>query len=161
MDQSNDKMKHLLVILLEVLSTDPSNGPSRSVQIQDKAEAAGLSESDVQGLLEWIENHMLPHDEPEWPRDPVPDAPSDKAFRYFSEADARYLTPEGMGYLVGLVNNKQISRAQLEALLAYASYVAYRPMDIYDLEPIIEQVLFMPGRPGMTGGASEGFENIH
>ncbi len=161
MDQANDRMKHLLVILLEALSTDPETSRSRSLQIQDKAEAAGLSEDDVQGLLEWIENHMLPHDEPVWPKDPAPDAPSEKAFRYFSEADARYLTPAGMGYLVGLVNNKQISRAQLEALLAYASYVAYRPMDIYDLEPIIEQVLFMPGRPGMTGGASEGFENIH
>ncbi len=66
-----------------------------------------------------------------------------------------------MGFLVSLLNNKQINRAQLEALLAYASYIAYQPMGIYELEPILEQVLFMPGRPGMTGGASEGFENIH
>ncbi len=161
MDQERDKMKHLLVILLEVLSTDPENSRSRAALIQDKAEAAGLNENDVHGLLEWIENHMLPSDEPVWRRDPGPEAPSDKAFRFFSEDDARYLTPEGMGYLVALRNNNQISRVQLEALLAYASYIAYRPMDIYDLEPIIEQVLFMPGRPGMTGGASEGFENIH
>jgi hypothetical protein len=104
---------------------------------------------------------MLPHDQPAWPREPELDTPSDKAFRFFGEDDARYLTPEGMGYLVSLLNNKQINRAQLEALLAYASYVAYRPLDSYDLEPIIEQVLFMPGRPGMTGGASEGHDNIH
>ncbi len=161
MDQTHDKWKHLLIILLEVLSTDPETSKSRAMMIQDKAEAAGLEEGDVHGLLEWIENHMLPSDQPGWQRDPAPDAPSDKAFRYFSEDDARYLTPEGMGYLVALRNNKQISQVQLEALLAYASYVAFRPMDIYDLEPIIEQVLFMPGRPGMTGGASEGFENIH
>lgn len=161
MDQERDKMKHLLVILLEALSTDPESSPARSEMILDKAEAAGLSESDVHGLLDWIENHMLPNDSPGWNREPVPDAPSDKAFRYFGTDDARYLTSEGMGFLVSLLNAGQISRAQLEALLAYASYVAYRPMDIYDLEPIIEQVLFRPGRPGMTGGASEGFENIH
>ena len=161
MDQERDKMKHLLVILLEVLSTDPETSRSRAALIQDKADAAGLGEHDVHGLLEWIENHMLPSDEPVWSREPVPDAPSDKAFRFFSDTDARYLTPEGQGYLMALLNTKQISRSQLEALLAYASYVAYRPMNIYDLEPIIEQVLFVPGRPGMTGGASEGFENIH
>ncbi len=161
MDHEHDKMKHLLVILLEVLSTDPQNSQSRAAMIQDKADAAGLGQHDVQGLLEWIENHMLPNDEPAWTREPVPDSPSDKAFRFFSDDDSRYLTPEGLGYLMALLNTKQINRAQLEALLAYASYVAYRPMDIYDLEPIIEQVLFVPGRPGMTGGASEGYENIH
>jgi uncharacterized protein Smg (DUF494 family) len=161
MDQERDKMKHLLVILLEALSTDPEVSPTRTAMIQDKAEAAGLEEEDVHGLLEWIETHMLPNDRPGWTREPVPDAPSDKAFRFFGAEDTRYLTAEGMGYLLTLLNQGQISRAQLEALLAYASYVAYRPMDIYDLEPIIEQVLFRPGRPGMTGGASEGFENIH
>jgi len=161
MNQERDKMKHLLVLLLEVLSLDPETSRSRAALIQGKAEAAGLGETDVHGLLEWIENHMLPSDEPVWPRDPAPDAPSEKAFRFFGESDARYLTPEGMGFLIGLRNSNQINRAQLEAVLAYASYVAYRPMDIYDLEPIIEQVLFVPDRPGMTGGASEGFENIH
>jgi len=161
MDQTRDKMKHLLVILLEALSTDPETSRSRAALIQDKAEAAGLGETDVHGLLEWIENHMLPNDQPAWRREPAPDSPSDKAFRFFGEDDARYLTPEGMGFLLSLVNNQQINRAQLEALLAYASYVAFQPMGIYDLEPIIEQVLFVPGRPGMTGGASEGFENIH
>ena len=161
MVQERDKMKHLLVILLEVLSTDPENSRSRAALIQDKAEAAGLGEHDVHSLLEWIENHMLPSDEPNWQADPVPDSPSEKAFRFFGDDDARYLTPEGQGYLMALLNSQQISRVQLEALLAYASHVAFRPMGIYDLEPIIEQVLFVPGRPGMTGGASEGYENTH
>ena len=161
MDQERDKMKHLLIILLEVLSADPEGEPMRVEMIRSKAETAGLQEADVHELLSWIEDHMLISDRPGWPEDPVPDAPTDKAFRFFGDNDARYLTSEGMGFLLALLNAKQINRAQLEALLAYASYVAYQPMDIYDLEPIIEQVLFRPGRPGMTGGASEGFENIH
>lgn len=161
MNQDHDKMKHLLVLLLEALSLDPETSRSRAAMIQDRTEAAGLSDDDVHDLLAWIENHMLPSDEPHWPSEPLPEAPSAKAFRYFGESDARYLTPEGMGFLISLLNNGQISGTQLEALLAYASRVAYRPMDSYDLEPILEQVLFMPGRPGMTGGASEGFGNIH
>ncbi len=156
-----DKIKHLLVLMLEVLSLDPESSRSRAALIQDRAEAAGLGETDVHGLLEWIENHMLPSDEPAWPHDPLPDAPSAKAFRFFGENDARYLTPAGMGFLLDLLNSDQITRVQFEAVLAYASYVAFRPMGIYDLEPIIEQVIFMPGWPGMVGGASEGFENIH
>lgn len=156
-----DKMKHLLIILLEALSSNPETLGSRAAFVQGKAEAAGLGDTDVQSLLSWIENHMLATDEPEWEDDPEIAAPSDQAFRFFGENDARYLTPEGMGYLMAMHHDKQINRRQLEALLAYAARVAYRPMDIYDLEPIIEQVLFVPGRPGMTGGASEGYETIN
>ncbi|MFT5234063.1 MAG: hypothetical protein ACI9UK_001606 [Candidatus Krumholzibacteriia bacterium] len=156
-----DKMKHLLIILLEALSSDPETFGSRAAFVQSKAEAAGLGDTDVQSLLSWIENHMLATDEPEWEEDPEIAAPSDRAFRVFGEDDARYLTPEGMGYLMSMYNDKQINRRQLESVLAFAERVAYRPMDIYDLEPIIEQVLFVPGRPGMTGGASEGYETIN
>jgi len=129
--------------------------------VQDRAAAVGLGAEDVHGLLEWIENHMLPNDEPAWITDESPDAPSDKAFHYFGAESARFLTAEGMGYLMAMRNTGQISRSQLEALLWYASNVAFRPMDIFDLEPVIEQVLFVVPHPGMTGGASEGIENIH
>jgi isoleucyl-tRNA synthetase len=44
MEQERDKMKHLLVILLEALSADPDGDPLRSEMIQNKAEAAGLEE---------------------------------------------------------------------------------------------------------------------
>jgi hypothetical protein len=103
----------------------------------------------------------LNDDRPAWDRDPLPDAPSENAFRHFSEADSDYLSPGGLGFLLKLFNNRQINRAQLEALLQYSSFIALRPLEPFDLESVLEQVLFRPGRPGMTGGASEGFENIH
>lgn len=154
-------MKHLLGILLEVLATDPETSGVRAAAVLDKAQSAGLGESDVHQLLIWIENHMLPNDEPAWPVDEYPEAPSEKAFHYFGEDSASFLSPEGMGYLMEMHNAGEISRTQLEALLWYASNRAFRPMDIYDLEPLIEQVLFVVPHPGMTGGASEGWENIH
>jgi hypothetical protein len=49
----------------------------------------------------------------------------------------------------------------LEALLQYSSFIALKPLEPSELESVLEQVLFRPGRPGMTGGASEGFENVH
>lgn len=161
MDPEKDRLKHLLIILLEALSGSPEAQAPIKARIQEKAEAAGLDEGDMHGLLDWIESHWMHDDMPTWNRDPVPDAPSGKAFRYFGEADADYLTPQGMGFLINLFNQGQINRAQLEALLHYSSYIALSPMGPYDLETVLEQVLFRPGRPGMTGGASEGFEGIH
>ncbi len=161
MDPEKDRLKHLLIILLEALSGSPEAQPPIRARIQEKVEAAGLDEGDMHGLLDWIESHWLIDDLPTWNREPEPDAPSEKAFRYFGESDADYLTPKGMGFLIELFNSGQINRAQMEALLQYSSYIALTPMGPYDLETVLEQVLFRPGRPGMTGGASEGFEGVH
>lgn len=161
MDPERDRLKHLLIILLEALSGSPEAQPPIKASIQEKAEAAGLDEGDVHGLLDWIESHWMSDDRPNWDREPPPDAPSEKAFRYFGEMDSDYLSPQGLGFLIKLFNNGQINRAQLEALLQYSSFIALRPLEPYELESVLEQVLFRPGRPGMTGGASEGFENSH
>jgi hypothetical protein len=49
----------------------------------------------------------------------------------------------------------------MEALLQYSAYIALTPLDRYDLETVIEQVIFRQSRPAVTGGASEGFESLH
>ena len=161
MDPERDRLKHLLIILLEALS-----GPSEVVsplkaRIQEKAEAAGLDEGDMHGLLDWIESHWQHDDRLDLDRSPQADTPSEKAFRFFGDMDSDYLSPQGLGFLMELLNDRQINRTQLEALLQYSSYIALKPLERHDLESVLEQVLFRPGRPGMTGGASEGFENIH
>jgi len=161
MDPERDRLKHLLIILLESLSGSPETAPPDRARVQDKAEAAGLDEADVNGLLDWIEAQWRPDGGPLWSVEPTPDAPSSGAFRFFGEADKEYLTAEGLGFLVELLNAGQINRAQLEAILQYASFIAVKPLDPYDLEAVLEQVLFRPGRPGMTGGASEGQDHIH
>lgn len=161
MDPERDRLKHLLIILLEALSGPHEMMPPVRTRIQEKAEAAGLDEGDVHGLLDWIESHWMNDDRPGWNRDPMPDAPSDKAFRYFGDVDADYLSPRGLGFLMELFNNGQINRAQLEALLQYSSFIALKPLEPSELESVLEQVLFRPAKPGMTGGSSEGFENVH
>ena len=55
--QKRNRLKHLLVILLEALSD--ADGPSRS-RIQEKVASAGLDETDVNGLLDWIESQWQP-----------------------------------------------------------------------------------------------------
>ncbi len=161
MEQERDRLKHLLIILLEALSVSPGDGGFSRNQIQDKVEAAGLDEGDVNGLLDWIESNLNQDAVREWSREPELESPSAGAWRHFGEADREYITPDGIGFLIELLNAGQISRLQMEALLQYSSYIALTPLDRMDLETVIEQVLFRKGRPHLTGGASEGFESLH
>lgn len=161
MHQERDRFKHLLIILLEALSANPEEGGSLSGRIQEKAAAAGLDEEDLDGLLDWIESHWQPDQVDGWETEPFPDSPSRGTFRYFGAGDSEYLTGAGLGYLIRLLQAGQINRVQLEALMQYAAFTAMRPLEPADLEPVLEQVIFRPGQPRMTGGASEGFGNVH
>lgn len=161
MEQERDRLKHLLIILLEALSVTPSEmGVSRN-RIQEKVADAGLDEADVHGLLDWIESNLNDDAVRPWDREPELDAPSQGSWRHFGDSDKEYISPDGIGFLLELLNNGQISRLQMEALLQYSAYIALTPLDRYDLETVIEQVLFRQGRPHLTGGASEGFESRH
>ncbi len=161
METERDRLKHLLIILLEAISIGPSSEDTRAQAIQDKVSAAGLDEADVNGLLDWIESHWHPSATGAWPREFMPDAPSPETFRIFGEADREALSADAIGYLIELSNGGEISRLQLEALIQYASFIAVRPLERADLEPVLEQVLFRSQRPGLTGGASEGHDSLH
>jgi len=161
MEPERDRLKHLLIILLEALGGSTAEGPVNHKRIQERISAAGLDDHDVAGLLDWIENSWHSDEALRWKQDPLPEAPSADSFRYFGDGDREYLSAEAMGYLIRLVNSGEINAAQLEALLQYSSLVAIHPLEQTDLEPVIEQVLFRTRKPGLTGGASEGFESLH
>jgi uncharacterized protein Smg (DUF494 family) len=161
MEQERDRLKHLLIILLEALSVAPSEvGVSRN-RIQEKVADAGLDEADVHGLLDWIESNLNDDDLRPWNQEPHLASPSSFSWRHFGDADKEYISPDGIGFLLELHNAGQISRLQMEALLQYSAYIALTPLDRYDLETVIEQVIFRQSRPTVTGGASEGFESLH
>lgn len=161
MDQERDRLKHLLIILLEALSVSPSDSGYSRNRIQEKVADAGLDEADVHGLLDWIESSLNQDAVGDWNREPELESPSSGAWRHFSDSDSEYITHDGIGFLLELLSNGQINRLQMEALLQYSSYIALTPLDRVDLETVIEQVLFRQGRPHLTGGASEGFESLH
>ncbi len=161
MDLQRDRLKHLLVILLEALSAPGEEPQQLRADIQAKVSAAGLDDSDFHGLMNWLEDMWQNSGKRDWNSDPLPESPSRGAFRHFSRTEWDYLSPQGMGYLIKLLDSGQISRVQMEALVQYSSFIAIKPLDPYDLETVLEQVLFRPAEPGMTGGASEGQENIH
>ena len=161
MEQERDRLKHLLIILLEALSTPRGGSGAPASRIQDKAEKAGLDDEDMNELLDWIESQWRWAENPGPSREPLPESPSPGAFRLYGEAEREYLTGEALAWLIGLQDRAQIDQAQLEALLQYASLIAMRPLEVEDLEVVIEQVLFRPRRPNMTGGHSDGQSWVH
>ncbi len=161
MEQDRERFKHLLIILLEALAGDPARSGELQSRVQEEAAAAGLDAHDVNQLLDWIESQWNPEDLQEWPQDEQPEAPSPGAFRYFGLHDVQHLSGASLGYILRLLQAQQITRAQLESLVQYASYLAVRPIEPEDLDSILEQVIFRPAQPRMTGGASEGFGSVH
>ena len=161
MEQERDRLKHLLIILLEALSAGPSALSGRRLRIQEKVASAGLDETDVNDLLDWIESHWDLRALPTVNRGHLPESPSTDAVRIFGEFESEILSPAALAYVVKLQTSGQIDRAELEALLHYASLMGMGPLEAADLDAVIEQVLFRPGRPGMTGGASEGQNDLH
>ena len=66
MEPERDRMKHLLIILLEALGGSPGEGPVNHRRIQEKITAAGLDEQDVAGLLDWIESSWNRDEAVQW-----------------------------------------------------------------------------------------------
>ncbi len=161
MEQDHDKFKHLLLILLEALAADPETGGEIQARVQEEAAAVGLDERDVNGLLDWIESQWNVEEFSEWPQDEQPEAPSAGTFRYFGIHDIKHLSGASLGFILRLLQTQQITRTQLESLVQYASYLSVRPIEPEDLDSILEQVIFRPSQPRMTGGASEGFGSVH
>lgn len=161
MELERDRLKHLLIILLDALSSVPDETGINHSTIQDKLVAAGLDEADVNGLLDWIEAQWPARGQDPWPDGFAADSPSAVGVRFFGESDREYLSPEALGFLIELHNSKEINRAQLEAILQYASFVAVKPLEQSELQFILEQVLFRPRSPGLTGGSTEGFDQVH
>jgi uncharacterized protein Smg (DUF494 family) len=160
MEQERDRLKHLLIILLEALSGGGGQASARA-RVQEKAAEAGIDVEDVHGLLDWIEDEWQLRGPGAWNPDPLPDDPGDGAVRVYGELEQESLTPEALSWLLELHRAGQINAAQLEALLHYATLMGGPPVDKIDLEMVLEQVLFRPRRPDMIGGASEGQYDIH
>src|SRR5512133_1451110 len=97
MNSERGKHKHLLVLLLEALSGGAEVSAARLARLRERLGASGLQDEDVYALLDWMEEHLLPDPRQEWPQEPLPDAPSDKAFRMFGEMEGEYLTRDGLG----------------------------------------------------------------
>lgn len=62
--------------------------------------------------------------------------------RVFSEGEEAVLTSAARGYLLALVAGGQIDRTQMDLIVHYVSLFWSAPVDVRDLESLLDQVVF-------------------
>lgn len=62
--------------------------------------------------------------------------------RHFTDREQALLTPAARGYLLSLVRSRQLGRVPMELIIQYVSLFWDAPVDIGDLEDLLDQVVF-------------------
>lgn len=147
METVRERLKQLLMILLEAIETGEEPGRLDRGLFADRIGQAGYDVAEIGGILDWLEDHWLAAARAE-ARD-LPEAPAAAGgLRAFGENEQQFLTPEAFGRLLDLRRNGQITAQQMESLIHYASLVSETPVDRSELEQLLDRLLFsFPGRP--------------
>lgn len=64
------------------------------------------------------------------------------AVRHFSAREQELLTPAARGYLLSLARSRQLGRVPMELIIQYVTLFWEAPVDIGDLEDLLDQVVF-------------------
>ncbi len=149
MDTVRERLKQLLIILLEAIEAGEEPGRLDRGLFADRIGRAGYDEAEISGILDWLEDHWLAAARAEARE--LPDAPATAGgVRAYGENEQEYLTPEAFGRLLDLRRRGQITPQQMESLIHYASLVSETPLDRGEVEQLLDRILFsFPGRaPG-------------
>ncbi len=157
METVRERLRTLLIILLETLSDRAGGTRADRRLFRERAVAAGFDEDDVDELLDWL-RESWPEGRP-LPRRPEPPLPG-VGVRCLDEEERLALSPEAFGYLLDLSHRRQITRGQMERLIHYAGLVAESPLGRREVADLVDRVLF--GTPGDgTGPAGEAGRASH
>jgi uncharacterized protein Smg (DUF494 family) len=161
MDSLPERLKNLLIILLDAFESCGENPPLDRRRFWEKIAAAGYDESEIGHLLGWLQ--MLGSTSA-WQQGeglPVAENLPGRGTRFFGESEREFLTPPAFGYLLELCRAGQISPQQREILIHFASLVSLEPLDTEDIQQVLDQVLFdFPGSEPERFPA-DGFGRLH
>ncbi len=149
MESVQQRLKNLLLILLESLAARGDALALDRGRFQELAAAAGYDAVDVGGILDWLEDQWTSGSRPWLIAEPAASLGSPSGVRCYEGPDRQALEPAAFGYLLRLVDAGQLSRGQMEQLLQHAGLVAATPLDKRELDVLIDQIVF--GR--VTSGA--------
>ena len=149
MESAQQRLKNLLLILLESLAARGDALALDRQRFQELAAAAGYEAEDVGGILDWLEDQWTSGARLWWSAESAASPGSSSGVRCYEGPDRQALEPGAFGYLLQLVAAGQLSRGQMEQLLHHAGLVAATPLDKRELDVLIDQIVF--GR--MTYGA--------
>jgi uncharacterized protein Smg (DUF494 family) len=161
MESAQQRLKNLLLILLESLATYGDGLALDRRRFHDLAAAAGYDAVDVGGILDWLEGQWLSGSRPWLSAEPVANMGSPSGVRCYGDPDRQALEPAAFGYLLRLVKAGQLSRGQMEQLLQHAGLVAATPLDNRELDVLIDQVVFGRAASGADFAPGTGAARPH
>jgi len=161
METARERLKDLLIILLEAVSSPGSELGLDMQKFREMVADAGYDVADLGGLLSWLKSQMNPLGPFAETRLFVEEIARSRGVRLYGEEERGFLTPPAFGYLLELLLSGQISRSQMEALIHHASLVADLPLQLPELVELIDQVCFQARGRSHSGHDDDHFERIH
>jgi uncharacterized protein Smg (DUF494 family) len=161
METARERLINLLAILLEAISSTSEDMRLDMHKFRQIFAAAGYQDSDVRGMLAWVETQWAVRGPTGWGQE-LPDGATTRHYvRLFSENERDFLTPPAFGYLLDLCQEGHISRHQMESLIHHASMVSDMPLERREIDRLLDQVLFAFPEHDPLNPPVDGPRNIH
>jgi len=136
------RLKHLLLLLLDALERGDDDQILTVADLRALLGAADLDDDELAELLHSFHDRHLGDLGESWLAARRLDLASDQALRLMGPREDEVLTVRAFGYLMGLVNARQISAEQMESLIQYAQLAPDAPLGPEDLAPLLDRVVF-------------------
>jgi len=161
METARERLINLLAILLEAISSTSEDMRLDLQKFRQIFAAAGYQDSDVKGMLAWLETQWTVRGHAGLSQ-ALPDSATARNYvRLFSENEREFLTPPAFGYLLDLCCKGHISEHQMESLIHYASMVSDLPLERREIDRLLDQVLFAFPELDLLNPPADGYRNIH
>lgn len=159
MEHLRTRLKHLLLLLLDALERGDKDQVLTVADMRALLGAADLDDDDLSELLHWFHDRSLGDLGESWLAARRLDLASDQSLRLMGQREDEVLTVPAFGYLIGLVNARQISAEQMESLIQYAQLAPDAPLGPEDLAPLLDRVVFAERSP--EAPVARGSERAH
>ena len=161
METAREKLKNLLIILLEAVSEPGVEGGLNAQKFRELVTAAGYDVTDLGSIIGWLQSHLQPHQLVSTQTFFSGEGGSGHGVRCLSDTERDFLTPDAFGYLLDLCTAGQISHLQMETLIHCACQVAEMPLSRPEMDRLIDQVLFSVASSRASLYTASGHEKIH
>ncbi|MEZ4388724.1 MAG: hypothetical protein R3D98_14370 [Candidatus Krumholzibacteriia bacterium] len=147
MEHLRTRLQHLLLLLLDALEGQDEAAALTVADLRELLTGAGLDDRDLADLWRRFHDRELGGGGETWLAARQLGLASRRSLRLMGEREDELLTVQAFGYLIGLVNARQISAEQMESLIQYAQLAPDAPLGPQDLAPLLDRVVFADRAP--------------
>ena len=149
MEHLRNRLRDLLLLLLEALDTRQDGPVSDPEDVRQLIAAAGYGEQEMQDLLTWLQDRQRSDDTEEtWLSARLVARAGHKTLRQMGSREDELLTVPAFGYLLDLVRTSQITAEQMESMIQFAQLVPDGPLTPDDLSMLLDRVVFAERHTG-------------